>query len=122
MDTKPNIDLQGGGIWLSKPTVSGHVTYKDVTFRYPTRPDVTVLKNVSFEVLPKQTVAFVGQSGSGKSTILSLLQRYYDVASGSISIDHVDIRTLDPHWLHNIVAIVPQEPVLFSDSIRSNIG
>lgn len=63
----------------------------------------------------------VGASGSGKSTVLALLERFYDVCDGSIFIDDKDIRTLDPVYLHRILSIVPQEPVLFSGSIRSNI-
>ena len=81
-----------------------------------------VLKGFSFIVKPQQTVALVGHSGSGKSTVLCLLERFYDVTSGKIYIDGVDIRFIDPRWLHHNIAIVPQEPVLFSGSIRSNIA
>lgn len=66
-------------------------------------------------------MALVGASGSGKSTVLCLLERFYDVTTGSISIDGIDIRNLDPVYLHRILSIVPQEPVLFSGSIKSNI-
>jgi ABC-type multidrug transport system fused ATPase/permease subunit len=93
----------------------------DVTFQYPTRQDVVVLRNFNLKIDKNTTVALVGTSGSGKSTVLSLLERFYDVAAGKILIDGDDIRCLDPRYLHRIVAIVPQEPVLFSGTIRSNI-
>jgi ATP-binding cassette subfamily B (MDR/TAP) protein 1 len=80
------------------------------------------LKDFSFTVNPNQTVALVGQSGSGKSTLLCLLERFYDVHEGDIMIDGKNIKDLDPLWLHQNIAIVPQEPVLFSGTIRSNIA
>jgi ABC-type multidrug transport system fused ATPase/permease subunit len=97
------------------------VKFVDVEFHYPCRPDIPVLKNFTLEIKPNTTVALVGPSGSGKSTVLCLLERFYDVTIGSISIDGIDIRHLDPVYLHRILAIVPQEPVLFSGSIKSNI-
>jgi ATP-binding cassette, subfamily B (MDR/TAP), member 1 len=97
------------------------VKFVDVEFHYPCRPDIPVLKNFNLEIKPNTTVALVGPSGSGKSTVLCLLERFYDVTIGSISIDGIDIRQLDPVYLHRLLAIVPQEPVLFSGSIKSNI-
>ncbi len=79
------------------------------------------MKNFNLDIQSNTTVALVGASGSGKSTVLCLLERFYDVSSGKITIDGNDIRDLDPVYLHRILAIVPQEPVLFSGSIRSNI-
>lgn len=84
------------------------VVFKDVCFQYPTRPDALVLKNFNLVIKPKQTVALVGCSGSGKSTTLILLERFYDVCSGSICIDGTDIRKLDPRWLHHTISVVPQ--------------
>lgn len=94
-----------------------------VRFNYPTRSDVEVLKGFDLSIRENQMVALVGSSGSGKSTVLALLQRFYDVnpGGGCIKIDGTDIRTLDPLFLRRNMGIVPQEPVLFSGSIRSNI-
>eukprot|EP01041_Mallomonas_annulata_P008193 gene8195-16847_t len=127
LETEPDIGVQTTGRWPGAGQTCGSVEFKDVSFSYPTRPDVPVLSGFSMQVAPKHTVALVGPSGSGKSTVLSLLQRFYDVrggvsgGGGSISIDGWDIRSLDPLWVHRYVAIVSQEPVLFSGTIRSNI-
>ena len=98
----------------------GHIKFDNVSFKYPTR-DVFVLKNVTFEVKPGQMGALVGHSGSGKSTCVQLLERYYDVTEGQILLDGHDIRTLDPHWLHQRIGLVSQEPTLFQLSIKDNI-
>jgi len=105
----------------SQDPILGAVRFSNVRFQYPSRPDVQVLNDFNLEVSPRQTVALVGKSGSGKSTVLALLQRFYDVSGGSVLVDGQDIRSFDPVRLHEIIAVVPQEPVLFSDSIRSNI-
>ncbi len=118
LETEPKIRSSGG---LYPTSTIGKIEFKNVDFHYPTRPDVQVLKSFSLEVRPNQTIAFVGASGAGKSTVLCLLERFYDVCSGSILLDEIDIKDLDPSYLHKVVAIVPQEPVLFSGSIRSNI-
>lgn len=119
LDSEPSIPTSGGGIPESS---TGCIEFQDVEFKYPARPDVTVLSHFTLSIQPNTTVALVGPSGSGKSTVLSLLQRFYDISGGSICIDGMDIRTMDPKHLHRIIAIVPQEPVLFSGSIRSNIS
>lgn len=119
IDTQPAIPHEGGQ-WPER--CNGHICFENIDFTYSTRPDVPVLEGFDLEVAPNQTVALVGSSGSGKSTVLSLLERFYDVLKGRITIDGVDIRELDPRWLHQNIAIVPQEPVLFSGSIRSNIS
>eukprot|EP01034_Spumella_vulgaris_P022180 gene22180-28290_t len=118
LDTEPTIPSRGG-VWPAACT--GHIHFKDVHFAYPTRRDMPVLQGLTLDVTPFQTVALVGSSGSGKSTVLNLLERFYDATSGSITIDGVDLRTIDPRWLHRNIAIVPQEPVLFSGTIKSNI-
>lgn len=120
LDTVPVIPSEGG-IFPTSQDKSGSVKFVDVEFHYPCRPDITVLKQFNLEIKPNTTVALVGPSGSGKSTVLCLLERFYDVTIGSISIDGIDIRQLDPVYLHRIISIVPQEPVLFSGSIKSNI-
>lgn len=118
LDTKPAIPHEGG---LYPTTCAGEVVFDDIAFAYPARANVTVLQSFSLHVRPKQTIALVGQSGSGKSTVLNLLERFYDVSQGRILIDGHDLRTLDPRFIHRQIAIVPQDPVLFSGSIRSNI-
>lgn len=119
IDTESNIPISGG-IWPEQ--CAGEVSFENVSFAYPTRPDIVVLKNLSLKISPKTTVALVGPSGSGKSTVLCLLERFYDIQSGKIFIDGVNTRDIDPRWLHQNVSIVPQEPVLFSGSILSNIA
>eukprot|EP01040_Poterioochromonas_malhamensis_P015165 gene15165-16933_t len=119
LDTKPTIPYKGG---QKLDSCRGEISFEDISFAYPARSDVFVLKNFSFNVQPNQTVALVGASGSGKSTLLCLLERFYDVLGGRILIDGIDLRDLDPKWLHQIISIVPQEPVLFSGTIRSNIA
>ena len=98
----------------------GHIKFNHVSFKYPTR-DVYVLKDVTFEVQPGQMAALVGHSGSGKSTCVQLLERFYDVTEGEILLDGHDIRSLDPQWLHEQMGLVSQEPILFHASIRDNI-
>lgn len=99
---------------------SGLIEFRDVWFKYPTRKS-WVLKNVSFTISPKEITAFVGHSGSGKSTVLQLILRFYDINSGLILFDGVDIKELDPRWIHRVISVVQQDPVLFSMSIRDNV-
>lgn len=100
----------------------GEIVFSNVSFNYPSRPDFTVLKNLNFSVSAGQTVALVGSSGSGKTTIASLLLRFYDPQSGHITIDGVDSKTQSLTELRNQIALVPQDVILFAGSIRSNIA
>lgn len=100
---------------------SGDVQFANVTFRYPQRKEVQILKGVSFEARVGQTVALVGSSGCGKSTIISLVQRFYDTESGTVKIDGIDIKELNVKWLRQQIGIVSQEPVLFNETIANNI-
>jgi ABC-type multidrug transport system fused ATPase/permease subunit len=97
------------------------IEFKDVKFAYPKRPDVSILKNFNLSIKAGQTVALVGSSGSGKSTIVKLMERFYNPLSGSISIDGQDITSFNVKSLRQAIAIVSQEPVLFDLTIRDNI-
>jgi ABC-type multidrug transport system fused ATPase/permease subunit len=103
-------------------TVRGQIDFHQVGFSYPTRPEAPIFKDLTFSLQPGETVAIVGHSGSGKSTIAQLLMRYYDTSNGSITIDGVPLQDLDFDWMRtNVIGIVPQEPVLFATSIKENI-
>lgn len=101
--------------------ISGSLKFNDVQFRYPSRPDISVLNGVSFDAKQGETIALVGPSGSGKSTIASLVLRFYDPDSGSITIDGVDSKDMGLEFLRNQMAIVPQDVILFGGTIRENI-
>jgi len=118
INREPKIPFSGG---RRLTQLQGSVEFKNVSFSYENR-NITVLKNISFKIKPGDTVAFVGESGSGKSTTFSLLEKFYQVSSGEILIDNVDIRDLDLVWLHRHMSIVSQEPVLFSTTISENIS
>ncbi len=109
------------GVGLTPAQVVGHVRFDRVSFRYPTRPDVLVLKNVSLEIQPGKVLALVGPSGSGKSTIASLLGRLYDPEAGQVLLDGVPLTSLDSDWFRRQVGVVSQEPTLFSTTLRENI-
>ncbi|XP_038209704.1 ATP-dependent translocase ABCB1-like [Zerene cesonia] len=101
--------------------IEGDIELKDVVFHYPSRPDVPVLKGVSLKVKRGQSVALVGHSGCGKSTIIQLISRYYDTVDGSVRIDGNDVRNLSVRWLRQQIGLVGQEPVLFNTTVKENI-
>jgi ATP-binding cassette subfamily B (MDR/TAP) protein 1 len=101
---------------------SGRVELKNVSFRYPSRPDVQVCKGMNLSIEPGEMIAFVGPSGSGKSTIINLLLRFYDPVSGSVSVDGHDLKDLSVRWLRSQIGYVGQEPVLFTGSVAENIA
>lgn len=101
--------------------ISGKIQFKNVKLRYPTNPSKVILDEINMTIHPGETVAIVGPQGSGKSAILSLLERYYDPVRGSIYIDDMDIRDLNVHSLRKHIAIVTQEAFLFSGSIYENV-
>ncbi|KAM5157180.1 ATP-binding cassette sub-family B member 5-like [Mantella aurantiaca] len=100
----------------------GNLELHKVTFNYPSRPDVQVLKELSIKISSGKTVAFVGSSGCGKSTSIQLLQRFYDPLQGEVMFDNVDVKKLNVQWLRSQIGIVSQEPVLFNCSITENIA
>ncbi|RYQ89507.1 hypothetical protein Ahy_B09g096111 isoform D [Arachis hypogaea] len=103
-------------------TVRGDIEICHVSFKYPSRPDVQIFRDLSLAIHSGKTVALVGESGSGKSTVISLLQRFYEPDSGEITLDGVEIRQLQLKWLRQQMGLVSQEPVLFNESIRANIA
>ncbi|KAM5255812.1 ATP-dependent translocase ABCB1 [Ctenodactylus gundi] len=107
---------------LRPNTLEGNVTFNGVVFNYPTRPDIPVLQGLSLQVKKGQTLALVGSSGCGKSTVVQLLERFYDPLSGTVLVDGKEIKQLNVPWLRAHLGIVSQEPVLFDCSIRENIA
>ena len=105
-----------------QPTIRGRVTFRNVTFAYPQRPEVPVLKDVSLEFKEGKSIAIVGSSGSGKSTIAALLQRLYEPSEGTILVGQTDIGATDVTWLREHVSVVSQRPHLFDTTIHENIA
>jgi len=105
----------------SVAAISGSLKFDNVQFRYPSRPDISVLNGVSFDAKQGETIALVGPSGSGKSTIASLVLRFYDPNSGTITIDGINTKDMGLEFLRNQMAIVPQDVILFGGTIRENI-
>jgi ATP-binding cassette subfamily B protein len=104
----------------ARPT--GRVSFDHVTFHYPTRPDSAALRDFSLTVAPGEAVALVGPSGAGKSTVFQLMLRFYGAQKGAIRFDGIDISELDPVALRSAIAVVAQDPVIFSGSIAANIA
>lgn len=116
LDVKNEITSKENAI--KKTTFEDKISIQNINFRYE---DENVLKNFSLEVKKGQTVALVGQSGSGKSTIANLLTRFYDVNEGTIAIDNYDIKDIDLHALRGLIGLVTQDSILFNDTIKANI-
>ncbi|CAN6272524.1 unnamed protein product [Urochloa humidicola] len=102
-------------------TVQGNIELQHVSFKYPARNDVQIFRDLCLRIPSGKTVALVGESGSGKSTVLSLIERFYDPDSGTILLDGKNLKRLKLSWLRQQVGLVGQEPVLFNDTIRANI-
>ncbi|KAI1146601.1 P-loop containing nucleoside triphosphate hydrolase protein [Nemania diffusa] len=118
-DRKPSIHPTRG---VPVKSASGVIEFSDVSFAYPTRPDNQIFKNMSFSIPGGSNVCIVGPSGGGKSTVTSLLLRFYDLDSGSIRINGVDISDMNAKSLRRHIGVVAQEPVLFSGTIAENIA
>jgi ATP-binding cassette subfamily B (MDR/TAP) protein 1 len=108
------------GMKLEK--VVGSLAFEEVSFAYPARPQIQVLRDFSLEIRPGTTVALVGPSGQGKSTVMQLLERFYDPTEGSVTLDGTNLRALNVKWLRQQIGLVSQEPKLFAKSIRENIA
>lgn len=111
----------GSSVGTNLEKINGWIEMKKVDFAYPSRLQTLVLRQFCLEVKPGTSIGLVGKSGCGKSTVIGLIQRFYDVERGSIKVDGVDIRELDVQWYRKHTALVSQEPVLYSGSIRDNI-
>ncbi|XP_078084324.1 bile salt export pump [Mustelus asterias] len=120
IDREPEIDcMSEEGYKLNK--VKGDIEFHNVSFNYPSRPEVKILDRLSMVIKASETTAFVGPSGSGKSTAIQLIQRFYDPKQGMVTLDGHDIRSLNIQWLRSLIGIVEQEPVLFATTIEENI-
>jgi len=121
LHTRPAITPPAHPRTLPKPA-RGAVAFQNVTFRYPSRPDSAALRDFSLTVAPGEAIALVGPSGAGKSTVFQLLLRFFAAQQGRVLFDGVDIADLDPVALRGAIAVVAQDPVIFSGSIASNIA
>ncbi|MDD5339247.1 MAG: ABC transporter ATP-binding protein, partial [Dehalococcoidales bacterium] len=117
IDIKPDIEDKPDAIEM--PTVKGEIVFKNMSFAY--EDDKYVLHNINLKINPGETVAIVGQTGSGKSSMVSLTARFYEVSKGSVTVDGHDVRDVTQKSLRKQIGIVPQDPILFSGTIEENI-
>lgn len=122
LDRKTEIDPETSWGGEKKRKIRGRVELKNVFFAYPTRPDQMVFKGLCLKIESGKTVALVGHSGCGKSTVIGLIERFYDPAKGTVCIDEQDIKSYNLRMLRSQIALVSQEPALFSGTIRENIA
>jgi len=120
LEAKPDIAPPARPERLPKPA-RGSLSFRNVTFRYPARPETAALKDVTLEIEPGETIAIVGPSGAGKSTIFQLVERFYDPQGGTIRLDGVPLTRADPADIRARIALVPQDGVLFSANARDNL-
>ncbi|KAL9553968.1 hypothetical protein MBANPS3_003030 [Mucor bainieri] len=120
IDRVPDIDIDATS-GLTPDKVVGAIEFKNVHFKYPTRPDLTILQDLSLSIKPGMTVAFVGPSGSGKSTTIQLVQRFYDALDGQVLLDGNNVKDLNVKWLRQQIGVVSQEPVLFNQTVKQNL-
>jgi ATP-binding cassette, subfamily B, bacterial len=120
LNTKDTVNDPAQAAVLPRP-VRGEIGLHGVTFRYPARPEVSALDGVDLVVAPGETVALVGPSGAGKTTVIQLIQRFYDPDQGSVTLDGADLRDMTRAEFRGAIALVPQDPVIFAASARENI-
>lgn len=121
IDRVPDIDSADPS-GLKPDHVDGEIRLENVNFNYPSRPGIRVVKDLSLTFRAGKTVALVGASGSGKSTIVSLIERFYDPTSGAVTLDGRNLKDLNLKWLRSQIGLVSQEPTLFSTTIKGNVG
>jgi len=120
LQIEPDIQAPENPIDLPQPA-KGSIRFDEITFQYPTRPDISALSGFSLEVTPGETVALVGASGAGKSTVFQLLSRFYDPQQGTISIDGIGLADMTPQTVRGALSVVPQETVVFAKTVMDNI-
>lgn len=120
LDAEDTVNDPDQPVELTIP-VKGEITFENVSFRYPTRPDTPALEEVSLDIASGETIAFVGPSGAGKTTIIQMIQRFYDPQSGVIRLDGVPLTAMDRDRFRKHISLVPQDPVIFAASARENI-
>ena len=113
--------IKDGNIDTNDPKLKGNVEFKNVSFKYPDA-DEYILKNINFEAKKGETIAFIGSTGSGKSTLINLIPRFYDVTDGEIIIDGVNIKDYKLEYLHNKIGYIPQKAVIFSGTVAENVS
>jgi ATP-binding cassette subfamily B (MDR/TAP) protein 1 len=121
IDRVPDIDSASPD--GDKPdSVQGEISLENIKFNYPSRPTVPVVKGISLHFAPGKTAALVGASGSGKSTVISLVERFYDPLEGTVKLDGRNVKSLNVKWLRSQIGLVSQEPILFATSIKENVA
>jgi ATP-binding cassette subfamily B (MDR/TAP) protein 1 len=121
IDRIPDIDSSNSG-GLKPKKVEGHITFENVKFNYPSRPNEAVVKDLSISFPAGKTAALVGASGSGKSTVVALVERFYDPLGGVVRLDGINIKELNIKWLRSQIGLVSQEPVLFATTIKESVA
>jgi len=121
INRKPKIDAYDTN-GLKLDDIRGDIELRDIYFSYPARPEEQIFNGFSLSIPSGTTVALVGQSGSGKSTVLSLIERFYDPQAGEVLIDKINVRHFQLKWIRQKIGLVSQEPVLFTSSIKDNIA
>ena len=106
---------------LKPAKITGAIRFRDVSFAYPTRPDNPVFRNFNLDIKAGTTVALVGPSGGGKSTTVGLVERFYDQQQGTVSLNGIDLKLINVHYLRSVIGYVGQEPTLFATTIAGNI-